>query len=177
MDDDVQQPVLTPNSLLQVNPCHLSEMETYQIECKDLKKRAKVLKRYKLAMWKRWNREYVRSLREQHRNLGRQNDQSFPKVGDVVVVQDGDQPPYRWRIAVVTRMIHGKDNVARGAVLKTGKGTLERAVQQLFPLELSCDREPCHPFNPNAPEYRPRTTRAAATEARERIRQIANEED
>ena len=177
MEDDVQQPVLTPNSLLQVNPCHLPEMETYQIECKDLKKRAKVLKRCKLSMWKRWSREYVRSLREQHRNLGRQNDQSYPKVGDVVVVKDEDQPRNRWRIAIVTRMIHGKDNVARGAVLKTGKGTLERAVQQLFPLELSCDREPCHPLNPKAPEYRPRTTRGAATEARERIRQIANEED
>ena len=177
MEDDVQQPVLTPNLLLQVNPCHLPEMETYQIECKDLKKRAKVLKRCKLSMWKRWSREYVRSLREQHRNLGRQNDQSYPKVGDVVVVKDEDQPRNRWRIAVVTRMIHGKDNVAWGAVLKTGKGTLECAVQQLFPLELSCDREPCHPLNPNAPEYRPRTTRGAATEARERIRQIASEED
>ena len=36
---------------------------------------------------------------------------------------------------------------------------------------------PCHPLNPKARGYHPRTTRAASTEAREIIRQIVSEED
>ena len=111
----------------------------YHDKGEDLRKRASILKNCKSAMWKRWSREYVRSLREQHRNLWR-NGQSYPKIGDVVIVHDEDQPRNRWKLAIVTRLITGKDNIIRGAVLKTGKGTIERAVQHLHPLELSCDR-------------------------------------
>ena len=127
-------------------------------------------------MWKRWSREYVRSLREQHRNLW-WNGQSYPKIGNVVIVHDEDQPRNRWKLAIVTRLITGKDNIIRGAVLKTGKGTIEQAVQHLHPLELSCDRQPRRHLNPKAPEYLPRPTRAAAVEAKKRIRQISSEED
>ena len=74
-------------------------------------------------------------------------------------------------------MITEKHNITREAVLKTGKGTIERAVQHLHPLELSCDRQPRQHLNPKAPEYLPRSTRAATVEAKERIRQISSEED
>ena len=80
----------------------------------------------------------MRSLREQHLNLCR-NGQSYLKIGDVVIVHDEDQPRNRWKLAIVTRLITGKDNITQGAVLKTGKGTIERAVQHLHPLEYSCD--------------------------------------
>jgi hypothetical protein len=50
----------------------------------------------------------------------------------------------------------GKDGVVRGAVVKTGKGTLERAVQHLFPLELSCDLNSNPQLNPDATEFHPR---------------------
>lgn len=176
LEEDIQAPVLTPNSMLQINPSYLPELETQQTEGEDLRKRARILKNCKSAMWKRWSREYVRSLREQHRNLCR-NGQSYPKIGDVVIVHDEDQPRNRWKLAIVTRLITGKDNITRGAVLKTGKGTIERAVQHLHPLELSCDRQPRQHLNPKAPEYLPRPTRAAAVEAKKRIRQISYEED
>lgn len=90
-EDDIQQPVLTPSSMLHVNPNTLPELESYHIGDRDLKKRAKFLKRCKLAMWKRWSREYVRSLREQHRQKG-QKHSSHPKIGEVVIVLDENQP-------------------------------------------------------------------------------------
>ena len=176
LEEDIQAPVLTPNSMLQINPSYLPELETQQTEGEDLRKRARILKNCKSAMWKRWSREYVRSLREQHRNLCR-NGQSYPKIGDVVIVHDKDQPRNRWKLAIVTRLITGKDNITRGAVLKTGKGTIERAVKHLHPLELSCDRQPRQHLNPKAPEFLPRPTRAAAVEAKKRIRQISYEKD
>ena len=112
LEEDIQEPVLTPNSMLQINPSNLPELETQQIEGEDLRKRARILKNCKSAMWKRCSREYVRSLREQHRNLGR-NGQLYPKIGDVVIVHDEDQPRNRWKLAIVTRLITGKDNITR----------------------------------------------------------------
>ena len=124
LEEDIQASVLTPNSMLQINPSYLPELETQQIEGEDLRKWARILKNCKSAMWKRWSREYVRSLREQHRNLWR-NGQSYPKIGYVVIVHDEDQPRNRWKLAIVTGLITGKDNITRGAVLKTGKGTID----------------------------------------------------
>jgi hypothetical protein len=57
---------------------------------------------------------------------------------------------------LLTRLITGKDGVVRGAVVKTGKGKLERAVQHLFPLELSCDLNNNPQLNPDATDFHPR---------------------
>jgi hypothetical protein len=73
-------------------------------------------------------------------------------------------------------IITGKDGVVRGAVVKTGKGELERAVQQLFPLELSCDLNNNPQLNSDASEFHPRTKRAAAEAARVAIRELAENE-
>jgi len=67
VEDDPQQPVLTPNSLLFGPPNLLPQLEHHQLESPDLRKRAKYLKRCKEAMWRRWTDDYLRGLREQHR--------------------------------------------------------------------------------------------------------------
>ena len=64
------------------------------------------------------------------------------------------------------------------AWLRAGKSYLERAIQQLYPLELSCDMEPKREktqLNPTATEFRPK--RGAAMDAKEIIRVIAEEEE
>ena len=57
------------------------------------------------------------------------------------------------------------------------KSRLERAVQQLYPLELSCDIEqPTEPvMNPEAPVFRPK--RDAAIAVRQRIREVLTEKE
>lgn len=64
LEEDVQLPVLTPNSMLHINPKHLPELQTHDVPDKDPRKRAKLLLKFKEVMWKRWATEYVRSLRE-----------------------------------------------------------------------------------------------------------------
>ena len=61
----------------------------------------------------------------------------------------------------------------RAARLKTPNGTLERAVQHLYPMELHCDVEKKQPLNPEAVDFDPRPKRAAAVAARLRIQQDA----
>lgn len=60
--------------------------------------------------------------------------------------------------------------------MRTGKSTIERAVQFLFPMELSCDKTPPNTtkaLDPNAESFRPQ--RVVAVKAVERIRNIAAE--
>ena len=46
------------------------------------------------------------------------------------------------KLGIVTKLIVGRDGETRAAQLRVGKSFLERAVQHLYPLELSCDRIP-----------------------------------
>ena len=46
---------------------------------------------------------------------------------------------YLWRLGIVEEPIVGCDRIMRAVRLRAGKKHLEQAVQQLRPLELSCD--------------------------------------
>ena len=76
-------------------------------------------------------------------------------------------------------MIPGRDGVMRVAKLRAGKNTLERAVQHLYPLELSCDvtraAQKKQELKVTANEFRPKRDAAAAAEVR--MQDIAEEED
>ena len=172
LEDDIEFPVLTPNAVLHTNPTYLPELERHRIPDKDLRKRAKFLLKYEQEMWNRWTREYVRSLRE----LSGAKKTPHPNVGDVVIVKEDQKPRNVWKLAVVNQLITGRDGVVRAAKLKTGNGYLERAIQHLFPLELTCGREKTIRLNPNSPEYKPRPKRDAAAAASVRIQDVVRHE-
>ena len=161
--------------MLNVNPHLMPEVEPHRIKEMDLRKRAKFLRKCKQSLWKRWAREYVPGLRERHRQrIGMQT--SYPKVGEVVIVWDEDKNRNKWKLGVVNQLIEGRDGVIQGAQVRTSNGELERAVQHLYPLELSCDKPKWKP-NPSAPTYNPRPQRDAAAAAKARIQQQADVED
>ena len=78
-------------------------------------------------------------------------------------------------MAIVEETYPGRDGVVRAVRIKTPNETLERAAQQLYPLELKCDvaEEKTVRLNPDAPRFEPRPTRDAAAAARLRIREVA----
>ena len=80
LENDVELPVLTPYSLLHINPSYIPELEAHNINDRELRKRERFLKRCKESMWKRWSKEYVRGLREQHRRKSVKEGQ-HPRVG------------------------------------------------------------------------------------------------
>ena len=174
VEDDVELPVLTPSSILHINPTYIPELDSHRIPEKDLRKRAKYLRKCKQAMWNRWTREYIRSLREQHR-LTEKKDTSYRNVGDIVIIKEDQKPRNVWKLAMVKQLITGRDSVVRAVRLKTGNA--KRAIQHLFPLELSCDAEEPSQLNPGAPEYNPRPRRQAAAVASQRIQEIVRQEN
>ena len=86
LEDDIELPVLTPNSMINITSTQLPELNAHHINEKNLRKRAKFLKKCKQHMWKRWSREYVRRLRERHVNAGGKQA-SCPRKGSAVIIE------------------------------------------------------------------------------------------
>ena len=168
LEDDIQLPVLTPNSLLFLRSNQLPELEPHHLEEVDLRWRAKYLLKCKQALWSRWTTEYLQRLRERHRMKHKGQTMALAK-GEVVIIKDEERNRNKWKTGIVEELISGRDGIIRAAILRAGKGTLERAVQHLYPLELTCDRENVRSsphLNPEALTFRPRRDAAVAAQCR-----------
>jgi len=108
----------------------------------NLSKRFLYLTKTLSHFWNRWRREYLPDLRESHRM--KTISSAEVKTGDVVVIQDDNVKRGMWKSGIVEEVIKGKDGNIRGAkVRKIGKGKpeiLNRPLQKLFPLEITCSR-------------------------------------
>ena len=173
VEDDAQLPVLTPYSMLFSQTNILPEREAYHEENPQLRRRAKYLRKCKDAIWNRWTKEYLRGLRERH-TITHKDSPCGVEKGDVCLIKDDNKDRNKWKLGIVEEHIVGCDGVVRAVKLRAGKSYLERAVQQLYPLELSCDKSTeaeNPPLNPEALAFRPR--RDAAVAARLRVQEIA----
>ena len=180
VEDDVQLPVLTPSAMMFGQPKLIPE-EDLDEEDADLRKRARYLRRCKDVLWSRWTGEYLKSLRERH-NLKHKTKEMTVQPGDVVLIQGSERNRGKWNIEIVVKLIKGRDGVVRAIRLRAGRSYLERAIQHLYPMELSCDQpreeheeegRMSH-LNPSAREFCP--TRRAAIAAAGKIRCIAQVE-
>ena len=176
MEDDIQLPTLTPNVLLYGESHTIPEQVADGIEDKELRKRARYLKRCKDTLWNRWTGEYIKELRERHNMKHKTKNQQVTE-GEVVIIKNEERNRGRWDLGIIVKLIKGRDGVVRAAKLRVGKSFLERPVQHLYPLELSCDMQDgsTPALNPDAKEFRSR--RIAAQVAEEAIKIITEEED
>ena len=98
--------------------------------------------------------------------------------GDVVIVKTEDNNRGKWPQGIIESLIVGNDGVVGRAKLRAGKSYMERAIQQLYPLELSCDRQMAAPragVNLEAAPFRPRRDAAVAARGL-RLQEITQEE-
>ena len=107
-------------------------------------------------------------------------------IGDVVLIKGDEKHRGKWNIGIVEELYEGKDNVIRAVKLRSRKTHIERPVQFLYPLELSCDtwkrQKTVHqcskqPLNVNANEIKPRRNAAAISEIQIRDAAEANENE
>ncbi len=98
-----------------------------------------------------------------------------------MIVIKGDQKNRgQWSIGIVESLIIGKDGIVRAARIRTRKTRIERAIQLLYPLELSCDRSEGYEnnreeLNPQAREFRLKMKTAEI--ARETMKETFDYED
>ena len=177
VEDDVQLPLLTPSSFLFQRSIRLPERQPWREEDYDLRKRERYLRTCKDALWKRWTREYLAALRERHtHNIP--GTSRLLNVGDVVIIRSEDKNRGKWPLGVVEELFEGRDGKVRAVKLRAGKPFLERPIQHLYPLELTCDKVPERAaappqLNAGASVFRPR--RDAAVAATLRIQGVAED--
>ena len=150
-----------------------TEEESYLIEKGDLRTRFRYVKRCKDNVLNRWTQEYLKGLRERH--IMKNGKKTELKIGDVVLIKSDEKNRGKWKIGVVTDTFPGSDNVVRAVELRTANGFLERPVQFLYPLELTCDIQKGQKdhetvLDAKAQEFEPRDRRAASEAAKLRIK-------
>ena len=110
--------------------------ESFQITGSDLllRKRAKTQALLMKHFWVRWKQEFLTSLREFHWTTGK-NDRKI-NVGEVVLVHH-DIPRVHWKLAVIKKVVKGKDGLIRSAVIRTINGITNRPITKLYPMEIT----------------------------------------
>ena len=199
--DDFDQP-LTPAHLLcgrrllsLPDTIYCKDIEdAYEMTPKHMTKRLTYLNRILNDFWKRWQTEYLSELRDAHRYGDKTSAEHEVKVGDIVLVHDDSKPRGFWKLALVEKLVTGRDGLTRGAVLRVSSSgergsTLQRPLQRLYPLELSSttatelgitdlhQRSPqeAEPIEPTV-KVPTRPKRAAAVRARDRLKATALQE-
>ena len=181
VDDDYTKPILTPNLLILGDQNAAIDDVVNSDEETDVEKQLKCITTFKERVWRRWTNEYLKSLRERH-NLKHKSKDANIQVGDVVIIKGDEKNRAHWKTGIVVELFTGRDGVIRAAKLRAGKSYLERAVQQLYPLELTCDWAKGG-IATNNPTRKPRDDvsirreRDAAVAARLRLQDIADVED
>ena len=77
----------------------------------------------------------------------------------MVIIKSDERNRGEWPLGIVEQLYQGKDGVVRAVKLRAGKSFMERPVQHLYPLELSCDKQANQKtteLNVEATEFRPR---------------------
>ncbi|XP_045769762.1 uncharacterized protein LOC123870480 [Maniola jurtina] len=110
-----------------VSDTNIAAMDRYQ--------RIEALKQH---FWRRFSAEYV-SLLQQRMKWQRGSSTSL-QLGSLVLVKDRAQPPLLWLLGRVEKVHPGQDGVARVAEIKTKKGVITRAFNNICPLPISNSR-------------------------------------
>lgn len=84
--------------------------------------------------WDKWYKEYVSELNV--KSKWRQND-SIPKLGQMVLIKDDNSPPANWKLGRITKTHPGDDGIVRVVTIRCMNGEIKRPVRKLglLPIE------------------------------------------
>ncbi|XP_058816019.1 uncharacterized protein LOC131679327 [Topomyia yanbarensis] len=99
--------------------------------------------------WKRWRREYLCQLQGRTK---RWKPAVRIDIGKLVVIQDDNQPPMRWKMGRIVQTHPGDDGTVRVVTLKTATGMLTRPVERLCLLPTSDDNDDTQPTEVDNPQ-------------------------
>jgi len=86
--------------------------------------------------WRRWQREYLTTLRRFHEDRQQQASTKFRR-GDVALLQEDVRSRHMWKSAVIEQLIEGRDGMIRTVLLRTQEGNkITRRIQLVIPMEV-----------------------------------------
>lgn len=93
--------------------------------------RWKLLQKLHQDFWRRWSTEYLHQLQQRPKwKMATKNIE----VGDLVLLKEDGLPPFHWKLARITAVFPGKDDITRVVHLKTPQGEFERSITKVCPL-------------------------------------------
>ena len=78
--------------------------------------------------WKRWSTEYLSTLRRYSK--WHYSTRNF-WIGDVVILQDNNHVPLKWRMGRITGVYPGRDGLIQVVEVKTSSGTYRRPISKI----------------------------------------------
>ncbi|GFR06788.1 DUF5641 domain-containing protein, partial [Trichonephila clavata] len=102
--------------------------ETVEESKLTLKRRWDIVQKLKLNFWRRWQIDYLNSM--QGRTKWKSSTSNI-KLGDVVIIKEGNLSPSVWSLGKVVSTLPGKDGIVRVVTLKTTKGLYQRPIVKL----------------------------------------------
>ena len=133
--DDIQP--LRPADFLH---CAFERSEAAGSQAEQLTRRRRYQQRIVISLWTRWQREYLRNLRDfRHTPSGVDLE---PAPGDVVLIE-GERSSNRlaWITGTVKALHPGRDGRSRAATVHTHRGDVRRPIQKLYLLEAASPPE------------------------------------
>ena len=82
-------------------------------------------------LWRRWQREYLRNLRD----FQQASPVTEANVGDLVLIEGDQRNRLTWKTGVIQQLHPGRDGRVRAVTLRTADGDRRRPVQRLYLLE------------------------------------------
>lgn len=103
-----------------------------KVAVEDLRQRYRHLRNLMEKSKKRWMKEYLTELRVFHKKKGKYQ---VPKVNDLVVIKEDNTKRQNWKVGIISKIIVGRNDIVRGAWVRTGSSELRRPLELLYPLE------------------------------------------
>ncbi|XP_047986591.1 uncharacterized protein LOC125226606 isoform X1 [Leguminivora glycinivorella] len=104
----------------QVPDVNINRLERY--------KRIQLIRQH---FWSRFSVEYIGLLQQK---LKWQSSSKELKLGSLVLIKDRTLPPLVWSLGRVTQLYPGSDGISRVAEIRTRRGTIRRAYNNICPL-------------------------------------------
>ena len=108
---------------------------TFGSSSSDLQRRAVLMAEVQNQFCRRWSSEYLNSLRDRDRNIGKGLTENQIKKGDIVLVHEDNTPRVKWSLARVEELVYGNDGLVRSASIRTSRGITNRPIVKLYHLE------------------------------------------
>ena len=164
IEDDVQLPIFTRNTLIYGMNIVNSEEASDNMDEYELRKRSSYIQKFKEKAWVRWTSEHLKALREQHNLKHKPHDIQVSK-GDVVLIKGEEKNRGKWNIGIVQYINKGKNGNIRSVKLRCKMAILERTIQYLYSIELTCSNYEAPKdlaLDPNARDFSPKRNAAVA---------------
>ena len=108
-----------------------------EIEVESITKFQRHLENARVHVWRRWSREYIKSLMDYHRI--KRSGTVAPEIGELALIVEEGKNRGLWIKGRVLKHVIGKDGVICGAIVLHKGNHLERPLQLLCPLEIKSE--------------------------------------